>query len=58
MQPSGIIQKKIFSATERQDLAESLSTPGAETVPPSGKPEDFNEIPDFLRRQPPGSTEG
>ena len=51
--------EKDILGDERQDLAEPpLSTPGAETVPPSGKPEDFNEIPDFLRRSTAGSTGG
>jgi hypothetical protein len=47
--------KDIFDE-EQQALAEPpLSTPGAEPVPPSGTAPDYNEIPDFLRRQPPAA---
>ena len=36
---------------------EQVSTPGAEIAPPSGNVPDLNEIPDFLRRQPPAAQE-
>ena len=45
--------KDIMEDLKQVEATPELSTPTAETPPPSGKPEDFNEIPDFLRRLPP-----